>query len=248
MPGPLALVGSGEFLTEMEATDRLLLDATGPRDGHALIVPTASALEPGMPEQWAERGIRHFGDRLSIAAEAALILNREQADERFVPRVETARLIYFSGGNPRYLTETMTGSAFWQAVAARWQAGAALAGCSAGAMMLGAVIQNIVGKPGETMPALGIVPGVCVIPHFDRIEHYRPGALAAVRERRKAGIVLVGIDELTAAVCIAGEWRVSGRGKVLVVTDVGELTCAAGEKLPLALPRVAIEAAETTQT
>src|SRR5579885_3273871 len=173
MPGPLALVGSGEFLPEMEATDRLLLDAAAPRDGQALIVPTASALEPGMPEQWADRGIHHFRERLGIEAEAALILDREQADERFVSRAETARFIYFSGGNPRYLVET-------------------LAGCSAGAMMLGAVLQNIVGRPGETVIALGIVPGICVIPHFDRIEHYRPGALSAVRERRKTGVVLVG--------------------------------------------------------
>ncbi len=238
MPGPLALVGSGEFLPEMEATDRLLLNAAAPRDGHALIVPTASALEPGMPEEWADRGIHHFRERLGVEAEAALILNREQADWRFVSRAETARFVYFSGGNPRYLVETMAGTPFWRAVEARWRAGAALAGCSAGAMMLGAVIQNIVGKPGETVPALGIVPGICVIPHFDRIEHYRPGALSAVRERRKTGVVLVGIDELTAAVCIDGEWRVSGKGAVLVVTDVGEATCRAGDRLPLALPGV----------
>jgi cyanophycinase len=238
MVGPLALVGSGEFLPEMEATDRLLLDAAA-GSGHALIVPTASALEPGMPEEWADRGIRHFRERLGIEAQAALILNREQAGDGFVPLVETARIIYFSGGNPRYLTETMAGTPFLRAVEARWRDGAALAGCSAGAMMLGAAIQNIVGRPGETVPALGLVPGICVIPHFDRIEHYRPGALAAVRERRKTGIVLVGIDELTAAVCIGGAWHVHGKGTVLVVTDAGELTCTAGEKLPLALPGVA---------
>src|SRR5579885_2914259 len=191
MVGQMALVGSGEFLPEMEATDRLLLDAA-PGGGHALIVPTASALEPGMPEQWADRGIRHFRERLGIEAQAALILNREQAGDQFVPLVETARFIYFSGGNPRYLTETMDGTPFWRAVELRWRAGAALAGCSAGAMMLGAAIQNIVGRPGESVIALGIVPGICVIPHFDRIEHYRPGALAAVRERRKTGVVLVG--------------------------------------------------------
>lgn len=239
MPGPLALVGSGEFLPEMEATDRLLLDAAL-GDGYALIVPTASALEPGMPEEWADRGIRHFRDRLGIEAQAALILDRDQANGQFVPRAEAARLIYFSGGNPRYLVDTMAGTAFWRAVEARWRAGAALAGCSAGAMMLGAVIQNIVGKPGDTVPALGIVPGICVIPHFDRIERFRPGALAAVREQRRPGIVLLGIDELTAALCIDGDWRVSGNGTVLVVTDVGEMTCKAGEKLPLALPGVAV--------
>ncbi len=236
MPGPLALVGSGEFLAEMEATDRLLLDAARPRAGHALIVPTASALEPGMPEQWADRGINHFRDRLGIEARAVLILNHEMADERFVPLVQEARFIYFSGGSPQHLVKSMAGSAFWAAVYARWRDGAALAGCSAGAMMLGAVLQNIVGRSNETPAALGVVPGISLIPHFDRIEHYRPGALAAVREHRQTGITLLGVDELTAALCIDGVWQVSGHGKVLVVSDEGEVTCAAGERLPLALP------------
>ncbi|HLZ71349.1 MAG TPA: Type 1 glutamine amidotransferase-like domain-containing protein [Dehalococcoidia bacterium] len=239
MPGPLALAGSGEFLPEMEATDRLLLDAALPAAGYALIVPTASALEPGMPEEWADRGIKHFRDRLGIPAQAALILDYEMADERFVPLVQAARLIYFSGGNPQHLVKSMGGSAFWAAVLARWHEGAALAGCSAGAMMLGEVLQNIVGRSAETPIALGVLPGISVIPHFDRIEQFRPGALAAVRERRPRGITLLGVDEVTAAICIDGAWSVSGRGKVLIVGDDGELTCSAGERLPLALPATA---------
>ena len=170
MVGPLALVGSGEFLAEMEATDRLLLAAARPTEGHALIVPTASALEPGMPEQWADRGLRHFRERRGIDAQIALILNRDGADDRFVPLVRGARLIYFSGGNPRYLVETMAGTAFWGAVEVTWRAGAALAGCSAGAMMLGSLLQNIVGQPGEPVQGFGIVPGITVLPHFDRID------------------------------------------------------------------------------
>src|SRR5438034_206767 len=72
MTGPLALVGSGEFLEEMEAIDRTLLAAASRPNGTAVVVPTASALEPGMPETWAERGIRHFADRLGVPTEAAL--------------------------------------------------------------------------------------------------------------------------------------------------------------------------------
>lgn len=203
MAGPLALVGSGEFLPEMVEVDRLLLEAAGRRQGHALIVPTASALEPGMPEQWAERGLRHFSERLDLAAQAALIMNRDDAGERFLPLVREARFIYFSGGNPRYLAETMAGTAFWAAVHEAWRDGAVLAGCSAGAMLLGGRIQNIVGRPGEAIAALGLLPRAIVIPHFDRIEHYRPGALDAVRAARPAGMTLLGIDELTALVFIA---------------------------------------------
>src|SRR6266511_4204666 len=154
MAGPLALVGPGEFLEEMEVIDRTLLAAATRRDGPAVIVPTASALEPGMPETWAERGIRHFADRLGVPTEAVLLLDRAGADERFVPLLARARLIYFSGGNPRYLTETMAGTPFWAATLAAWRSGAVLAGCSAGAMMLGASIRSIVGRSGDTIQGM----------------------------------------------------------------------------------------------
>jgi cyanophycinase len=236
MAGPLALVGSGEFLVEMEGVDQSLLQAAGRREGYALIVPTASALEPGMPEQWAERGLRHFGDRLGVPAQAALVMNREDADDRFVPLVRDARLIYFSGGNPRHLLETMAGTPFWAAVLEAWRDGAALAGCSAGAMILGGRIQNIVGRPGEMIPALDLVPWAVIIPHFDRIEQYRPGALEAVRKARPQGMSLLGIDEVTALLHLADGWQVQGVGKILLVGDEREETYTAGERPDLAPP------------
>lgn len=238
MVGPLALVGSGEFLPELEGVDRLLLAAAGRTQGHALIVPTASALEPGMPEQWAERGLQHFGERLGAPARAALLMNRDDAGERFVPDAREARLIYFSGGNPRYLVETLAGTAFWAAVLEAWRDGAALAGCSAGAMLMGGRIQNIVGRPGEAIAALGLLPWAVIIPHFDRIEHYRPGALDAVRDARPPGTTLLGVDELTALLHLprSGGWQVQGAGKLLVVGDGGEATYTAGERPDLPPP------------
>ncbi len=238
MAGPLALVGSGEFLEEMEAIDRALLDASPRRSGPAVIVPTAAALELGMPETWAERGVRHFTDRLGIPAEPAMALDRAAADERFVPLLAGARLIYFSGGNPRYLAETFAGTPFWTATLAAWRDGAALAGCSAGAMMLGASIQNIVGRAGETAPGMGVVPGITVIPHFDRIETYRPGAVTALRQMRSPGVMLIGIDERTALVWIDESWRVMGAGGVSVMADDSEQTFVAGSVAPLPSPVV----------
>jgi cyanophycinase len=236
MAGPLALVGSGEFLEEMTPIDRALLAAATPSDGTAVIVPTASALEPGMPETWAGRGIEHFRNRLGVPVEATLVLDRDGAGERFLPLLAGARFIYFSGGNPRYLTETLTGSPFWEAVRAAWRNGAALAGCSAGAMMLGTLIQSIVGRGGEPMPGLGVVPTVSVIPHFDRIETYRPGAVAALRQARNRGTTLLGIDELTALVHLGGIWRVLGAGSVTIMSDAGEQICAAGATPTLPAP------------
>lgn len=238
MAGPLALVGSGEFLEEMSAIDHALLAAASRRAGPVVIVPTASALEPGMPETWAERGIHHFRERLGVPAEAALVLDRDGAGERFVPLVAGARFVYFSGGNPQYLTQTLAGTPLWTAVRTAWRDGAVLAGCSAGAMMMGAFVRSIVGRPGDPLPALGIVPEVVVIPHFDRIERYRPGAVAAVRAARSSGMTVLGIDESTALLHIDGIWSVQGAGGVTIMTDDGEQVFSVGMRPALPAPVV----------
>jgi cyanophycinase len=236
MAGPLALAGSGEFLDVMTEIDRRLLDAAARTEGPVVVVPTASALEPGKPEEWAELGVQHFTNRLHVDAEAALVLDRATADERFVPLVERARCIYFSGGNPQYVTETLRDTPFWSAVLAAWRGGAALAGCSAGAMMLAGRLMSIVGRPGSGGAGLGLLPRTVIIPHFDRIERFRPGALHAVRAARPAGETLLGIDEQTVLLRLADGWQVAGAGGVLVARDAGERVFRAGETPDLPPP------------
>jgi len=231
MTGPLALVGSGEFLAEMTAIDRALLMHASRHTG-----PTASALEPGKPEEWADLGIRHFAARLDVPAEPAFVLDRGTADERFVPLIQSARMVYFSGGSPQYLAETVRSTPFWDAVLFAWRDGAALAGCSAGAMLMGASIQNIVGRPGEPIHGMGILAGTAIIPHFDRIEHYRPGALAAIRQGRVPGTTLLGIDERTALLHTEGGWEVQGVKGVTVMAERREQICASGESVSLPAP------------
>ncbi len=50
--------------------------------------------------------------------------------------IDGAGLIYLSGGNPAYLAQTLHQTAVWHAIVAAHEAGAAVAGCSAGAMAL----------------------------------------------------------------------------------------------------------------
>ena len=50
------------------------------------------------------------------------------------PLVAGAGLVYLSGGNPTFLTETLQDTPVWDAIRRTWQRGAGLAGCSAGAM------------------------------------------------------------------------------------------------------------------
>jgi cyanophycinase len=133
--GPLLLAGSGEFTTAMRDVDRALLDRLGRRPRVA-IVPTAAGQED-TPPVWARLGCEHFA-ALGAEPVAIMVLDRAGAhDTKWIEAIARAHWIYFSGGDPGYLVETLRGTPFWQAVLTRHRAGAILAGSSAGAMMLG---------------------------------------------------------------------------------------------------------------
>ncbi len=61
VPGPVALVGSGEYTPAMVDTDRELLSLIGgAADARVALLPTASGLEPGRPAYWNNLGLDHF--------------------------------------------------------------------------------------------------------------------------------------------------------------------------------------------
>ena len=111
-----SLLGSGEFLPWSEPVDRrLVAEADG--DGRVLILPTASAPEgKDVFERWGSLGLAHFS-RLDIPAEVLDLRTREDADDpRLVARLDDASAVYFSGGNPAYLSATLAESDFLDAM------------------------------------------------------------------------------------------------------------------------------------
>ena len=231
--GPIALVGSGEFLPVMEAVDAALLAGRAPR---AVFLPTASAPEgPERVEYWLRLGTEHY-DRLGVEPVPLAVLDRRDADDPAnAAAVAGAGLVYLSGGNPGYLADTLRGTAVLSAVLAAWQAGAALAGCSAGACALTAVAGDT--QTGATRPGLAVVPELVVLPHFDRIEEWRPGIVDRSLADLAPGQILVGIDEETVLISTEGGWRVDGRQKVWVVEAGGRrIPHPAGAVLALPAP------------
>lgn len=217
--GPIGLVGSGEFLPAMEAVDAELLAGRPPR---AVVLPTAAALEgPARVDHWIELARAHYR-RLGVDPVPLLVRDRSDAcDPALAGRVAGAGLVYLSGGNPGYLADTLRDTPVWEAIMAAWSAGAALAGCSAGAMALTVVADDVRVRPPLPRPGLGVVPRVAVLPHFDAIERWWPGAV----EQRLAGLepaeVLIGIDEDTALVGGPTRFTVRGRGRAWVIDRTG---------------------------
>jgi cyanophycinase len=238
MNGLIALVGSGEYLPVMDDVDRFLLAHCG-ADGRAprvVCLPTAAGQEnQGSWGRWMRMGEEHF-QHLGAEVTALPIIDRPSADkEKYVPALEAADLVYFSGGNPLYLFETMDGSLAWTAAQKAWDRGAVFAGCSAGAMILGQTIPNFRATGFRSVNAFGIISARMIFPHFDRWRIARGAMLSPLRGRIGARGYALGIDEETALVGRRGvpEWTVMGRQTVSVITRDGMRVYKSGEQVLL---------------
>ncbi|MGH8993659.1 MAG: Type 1 glutamine amidotransferase-like domain-containing protein [Acidimicrobiia bacterium] len=230
--GPVALVGSGEFTPAMSAVDRLLLEGRSPR---VVFLPTAAGPEgPERVSYWVDLGRDHYHG-LGAEPVPLLVLDRPAADDPdLAARVEGAGLVYLSGGNPEYLAATLAGTRVLDAILAAWKAGAALAGCSAGACALTAAVFGA-GLSWVRSPGLAVIPGVVVLPHFDAIERWWPDIVGRNLSALEPGEILVGIDESTALVGGPDRFEVHGAGAAWVVDEAGRVPHPAGAVLDLRL-------------
>src|SRR5450631_4298038 len=98
-----------------------------------------------------------------------------------------------------------------------WLGGAAVAGCSAGAIALAERVPDIRRRGEPSVPGFGLARGLAVLPHFDQIDRWRPGASEWFVEHTPPGVHVIGIDEDTAMVGGPTHWRVMGRGSVWIL-------------------------------
>ena len=235
MNGLIALVGSGEYLPVMEDVDRHLLASLNVkgRKPRVVCLPTAAGREGDRSvNRWSSMGISHF-EKLEAEVNALRIIDRESADDpQWESTIESADLIYFSGGDPRYLHETMNGSRAWNAAQRAWKRGAVYAGCSAGAMILAKRIPSF--RLSGTTEGFGIIPVHFILPHFDAVPAMFKPMIAALKLQLKTGERLIGVDENTALIgTLNGEWQVMGSGKAHVFTRDGNKSYENGQKLSL---------------
>lgn len=232
MAGPLALVGSGEFLPSTEDVDRSLVAFDADQPPRVAIVPTAAGQEGATSiERWISLGVEHYERLGGQPVPVPATDERSANDPDLAALVDGADLIYFSGGDPLYVTDTMRGSLVWTAVLRAWQNGSALAGCSAGAMMMGSVTASP--RSSGLRDGLGLFRRFCVIPHYDRIDRFRPGMADSVVESAPAGTVVVGVDEHTGLVHDGAAWTVRGQQSVWVFEEGERTQYNSGEVVPL---------------
>lgn len=226
MTGIMALVGGDEFRQNCREMDREIMAAAGRHPARVVVIPTAAAHSG--PEKAAQDGVTHF-NRLDGQAESLLILDRSQADDAgLVAGVAAADLIYFTGGNPDHLLDTLRDSRLLAAITAAMARGAILAGSSAGAMVMGALMRRP--RAGEWVPGLGLAPGIAILPHH---ENGDPAAVSAQLQSQLADrlddLIVLGLDAQTGVLGQPGHWWVTGHGQVTAYQSGGWQVYQAGE-------------------
>jgi cyanophycinase len=208
--GLLALVGGGEWQPGAEY-DAELLERSGAEE--VLILPTAAAYEN--PDRAVTTAKRWFSS-LGSTARALMVLRHSQAnDETHAAVVRQARFIYLSGGSPLHLLSVLKGSLVFEALSSAWRNGAAVAGSSAGAMVL--VDPMVDPRGGAFTVGLGLVEQLAVVPHHDSGSSHH---FWRTLELAPAGLPIAGIPERTALIRDSdGSWRSAGEKQVAVYLD-----------------------------
>ncbi len=214
MPGYLLLEGGAEFGGQMSEPDRRAITLAGGNDATISIIPTAAA--PDNNERRAgNNGVSWFKSLGATNVAWVPLIDRASANDKSIAEaIARSRLIYMLGGFTSYLGDTLKNSACLQAMLEAYDAGAVIAGSSAGAMVM---CQYYFPGKGLVVEGLGFVPNSCVLPH-----HNTFGKNWAQRlSKLLPNAALLGIDERT-GMLDDGEagrkrgWRVYGQGAVTI--------------------------------
>ena len=229
MPGQIALVGGDEFRPGCEDMDREVMLASGKDPAtesvKVVVVPTAAVTGPAKA---ANDGATHFA-ALGGDSSQLMVLERSHAEDlSFFHPTTLADVVYFTGGSPDHLLETVRDSKFLAALLASLEEGLVLAGSSAGAMVMGSMMRRP--SAGGWIEALGVVPGVAVLPHHERRDHAETSK--ELQQSAPNDVTFLGIDARTGCLGTPNNWRVVGSGRVTVYQGSEWQIFEAGDTLP----------------
>ena len=215
MTGYLVLEGGAEFGGRMAEPDLRALVLAGGFDAPVRIIPTAAAPDNNH-RRAGNNGVNWFRSLGATNVASLPLVDRASAnDPVIVAQLRQAHLIYMLGGFTGYLGETLANSASYQAMCEAYEAGAVIAGSSAGAM----VMCQYYFDPSQRriVQGLNFVPNACVLPHHDTFGKGWAHNLSQLLPEA----VLLGIDERTGMIDdgSAGRrtgWYVYGQGDVTI--------------------------------
>ena len=178
------------------------------------MLATASAPEGEVVfQRWNEMARAHYRS-LGVRGEPLEVRTRADALSRGpAAAVREVSMVFFSGGNPRYLHEVLLGTPLLKAIHELLARGGVYAGCSAGAMITGDPLPEVNGLTARAFgQGLGLVPRHLFGVHWDA-PMMRPWR-SVMGSGVPADKHLLGISERTAVFGGGDGWTVYGKGSV----------------------------------
>lgn len=233
--GPCLAIGGAEDKMNDRSILATFLQLAGAADARIAIVPTASSMENG-----GERYRRLFTEMGASEVAVVPIMSREDANGAISLRpLHDATGIFLTGGNQMRLSAMMGGSEAEDWIRQRHQAGAIVAGTSAGASILSAhmVAMGASGpsprlRMAQMVAGFGLVPDMIIDQHFRQRD--RIGRLLALVAANPS-LLGVGIDEDTGILIDErGVMEVIGRQSITIVdghrmvSDIAEVKAQGG--------------------
>lgn len=216
--GTLLLEGGAEFGGRMSEPDVRAIELAGGFDAPICIIPTAAAPDQNH-KRAGDNGVRWFQSLGAQNVFALDVIDSKSAnDATLAASIRTSKLIYLLGGFPRHLGETLANSLCWSAALDAYQAGAVIAGSSAGAMVMCEHYYDPYER--KLLRGLNLIPNACVLPHHNNFGR----AWAKQLKQMLPEAILIGIDEGTGMLSTDSVtdartetdlvWRVYGGGEV----------------------------------
>jgi len=199
--GHLVVVGGGLFTPDIA---QRTLSLAGGKAAHVLIIPQASL--------WSGTGPRWQTIWQQAGARQVTILNLNDRNAA-LEAIKTADLIWMSGGSQDRLMQALSQPGLGQAIRDRFLHGATVAGTSAGAAVMSAIMLSRKGPIPVLEDGLGLWPDVIVDQHYLRRHRGTRLLDAVLHHPEKLG---VGIDEATAVLVEGRHFEVIGRSEVVV--------------------------------
>lgn len=229
--GQLVIIGGAE---DKEGECKILREfvrLAGGQQARIVVMTVAT----GLPGEVGSQYIRVF-ERLGVDSIKVVDTDRREdaSDPRALETIEQATGIFFTGGNQARITELIKGTELDTAIHHQFAQGVVIAGTSAGAAMMPAMM--IVEGDSETNPrpevvkmdeGMGFLPGAVIDQHF--AQRGRIGRLLSAIAQQPVFLGF-GIDENTAIIVNGEEIEVVGENSVTIV-DVEDLVHTNVEEL-----------------
>jgi cyanophycinase len=215
LPGYILLEGGAEFGGRMAEPDMRAIELAGGRDTPLSIIPAAAAPDDNH-HRAGNHGVNWFKTLGSQHPQSLPLIDSSSAnDPKLADVFATSKLIYLLGGFTHYLGQTLANSLCWDACLSAYNEGAVIAGSSAGAMVLCDHYYDP--YTGRIFDGLGLVPGSCVLPHYNTFGK----SWVAKLSRHLPDAILIGIDERTGMLDEVDSdgkraWKIYGGGNVTI--------------------------------